>query len=333
MNNRTPVLFSMIALLAILLSACGAAAATQDPAAEQPPSIGGPAIESYNGYAEPQGYEKSVAPGAQPEQPSADTKALPLPTAGVVYSGQGNASANPDAGRMIIKNADMRLQVEDTDVAIDRTTQLVGDLGGYIVSSRTWVQSYYEHNLKYATITIGRPVTQFERGLTRLRELSVQVLDESASGDDVTDQYVDLSSQLANLEVTRDRIKTFLDEAKTVDEALRINQQLSDIERQIEQLKGQINYLQDRSAFSTITVNLEPKLPELVATPTPTPAPDPWKPSETFNQARHTLNLAYRGIVNFLIWLFVVVIPILLPPLLIIWVLWKLLRRRPPKQG
>jgi hypothetical protein len=334
MNNRTPVLFSLLALLALLLSACGAAAATQPPVAEEPHALAGPAVEFPNGYAEPQSSDSSRA-GVVPEgQPEPETKALPLPTAGVVYSGQGAPGANPDAGRMIIKNADMRLQVEDTDVAIDRTTQLVGDLGGYIVSSRTWVQSYYEYNLKYATITIGLPVTQFERGLTRLRELSVQVLDESASGDDVTEQYVDLSSQLANLEVTRERIKTFLDEAKTVDEALRINQQLSDIERQIEQLKGQINYLQDRSAFSTITVNLEPKLPELIPTPTPTPAPDPWRPSETFNQARHTLTLAYRGIVEFLIWLFVVVIPILLPPVIIIWALWKLLRRRrPPKQG
>jgi hypothetical protein len=300
---------------------------------EAPPSIGGPAVESLNGYAEPQSSDMSRASGGQPEQPSADTKALPLPTAGVVYTGEGDASASAEAGRMIIKNADLRLQVEDTDVAIDRTTQMVGDLGGYIVSSRTWVQSYYEYNLKYATITIGLPVAQFERGLSRLRGLAIQVLDESASGEDVTDQYVDLQSQLTNLEATRERIKTFLDQAQTVDEALRINQQLSDIERQIEQLKGQINYLQDRSAYSTITVNLEPKLPELISTPTPTPTPNPWKPGETFTEAKDTLTHAYQGIVNFLIWFFVVIVPIALPFVLIVWLLFRLLRRKPPKQG
>ena len=211
--------------------------------------------------------------------------------------------------------------------------EFVGDLGGYIVSSRTWVQAYYQFNLKYATLTIGLPVEQFERGLTRLRALSVQVMDETASGEDVTDQYVDLESQLTNLESTRERILSFLADAKTVDEALRINQQLSDIERQIEQIKGQINYLHDRSAFSTITINLEPKLPELISTPTPTPAPIPWKPGETFTAAKKTVTLAYQGIVEFLIWLFVVVIPILLPPVLIVWILWRLLRRKPPKQG
>jgi hypothetical protein len=232
---------------------------------------------------------------------------------------------------MIIKNADMRLQVEDTDVAIDRVTQTVGDMGGYIISSRTWVQNYEKYNLKYASITMGLPVGQFERALNRLRELSIEVLDETASGEDVTDQFVDLESQLANLEATRERIKTFLDDAKTVDEALRINQQLSEIERQIEQIKGQINYLQDRSAFSTITVNLEPKLPELVSTPTPTPTPVTWKPGDTFDDATRTLTRAYQGIVEFLIWFFVVIVPIVLPPVLLIWLLLRLLRRKPPK--
>jgi hypothetical protein len=231
---------------------------------------------------------------------------------------------------MIIKNADMRLQVEDTDVAIDRTTQIVGDLGGYIISSRAWYQTHYDgKNYKYATLTMGMPVTQFEKALSRLRGLSVQVLDETASGEDVTNQYVDLQSQLTNLEATRDRIKSFLDEAKTVDEALRINQELATVEAQIEQIKGQMNYLQDRSAFSTITVNFEPKLPEL--TPEPTPTPSPWDPGKTFERAQKTVTKAYQGIVEMLIWVFVVFVPIFLPPVLILWGLWKLLTRKMKK--
>jgi len=47
------------------------------------------------------------------------------------------------------------------------------------------------------------------------------------SGQDVTDEYVDLQSRLGNLEATRDRIRTFLDQAQTVDEALRVNEQLA----------------------------------------------------------------------------------------------------------
>src|SRR5574339_927729 len=139
-------------------------------------------------------------------------------------------------------------------------------------------------------MTIGVPVDQFERMLTGLRELAIRVVDESGSGEDVTDQYVDLQSELQNLEATRARILEFLQAAKTVDEALRINQELANIEGQIEQIKGQMNYLNDRSAYSTITLNLEPEFPVLTPTPTSTPMPTatpiPWNPGETFGEAK-----------------------------------------------
>ena len=170
---------------------------------------------------------------------------------------------------MVIKNGDIKLLVEDTDVAIDRATQAVGDMGGYIISSRVWYQPY---------------------------------------GD-----------------------------GETVDEALRINTELANVEAQIEQIKGQMNYLQNRSAFSTITINLEPKLPELVATPTSTPMPTPtpvaWKPGETFNHAKKAVTYAYQGIIDFLIWILVVFVPIFAPPVLIVWGLWKFFTRKSKKQS
>jgi len=158
------------------------------------------------------------------------------------------------------------------------------------------------------------------------------VVDETAAGDDVTQQYVDLQSQLTNLEATRARIQDFLKDAKTVDEALRINQELSNIEGQIEQIKGQMNYLNDRSAYSTITLNLEPELPVLTPTPTPTAFPTatpiPWNPGQTFGNAKSTVTVVYQGIGDFLIWLGVVILPIVLPPALILWAIWKWLNRK-----
>ena len=318
MKTRVPFFLTLIALVAILLSACGAAATQAPPNVESAPATEAPAMDAY---------------AEAPMQKDSSGAPLALPTAGPVMNESGQPvdanPANASAGHMIIKNADVKLLVADTDVAIDRTTQLIGDLGGYIISSRVWVQPYFEFNLKYATLTIGLPVDQFERALTRLRALAIKVQDETASGEDVTNQFVDLQSQLTNLESTRERIKSFLEDAKTVDEALRINQQLSDIEGQIEQIKGQMNYLQDRSAYSTITVNFEPQQPEIVTTPTPTPTPNVWNPGRTFDHATKTVTSAYQHIVEFLIWFFVVIVPILVPPFLIVWVVWKLLKRKP----
>lgn len=317
MKSKLYLLVLFVLIGGMLLSACGGAAATE--------------TEMY-------AYEGAAATGAPAaiEAPAMANEFVAAQDAGVVDVAKQDPNAPvPEnasyaSSHMIIKNADVRLQVEDTDVAIDRTTQAIGDLGGYIVSSRVWYQDYYDgvesKNYKYATITIGIPVDQFERLLSRLRGLSVKVLDETASGEDVTDQFVDLQSQATNLEATRDRIKSFLEDAKTVDEALRINQELSNVEAQIESIKGQMNYLQDRSAYSTITVNFEPVLPEYK--PAPTPTPNTWNPGETFGNATKTLTSAYQGIVELLIWFFIVFLPIMLPPALILAAIWKFLTRK-----
>ena len=313
MKSRITLLPVFLLLGILVLNACGA------PAAEAP--------------------EVYIDAAAAVEAPAQDAGGAPAPQAeadsasalkeGSVYE-TGSAENVALTTHLIIKSAEMRLLVEDSDQAIDRVTQVVGDTGGYIISSRVWNQAHFDgKNYKYATVTIGVPVESFERVLNRLRDLSIEVLDETASGEDVTDQYVDLQSQLVNLEATRERIKTFLDQAQNVDEALRINQQLSEIERQIEEIKGRINYLQDRSSYSTITVTLEPELPELE--PTPTPEPTSWTPSETVGDAWKTLTKAYQGIIDLLIWFLLVFVPIFAPPVLIIWLVLKLVFRKPNK--
>jgi len=329
MKTRSILLVSFILLAAMIFTACGGAAprATEAPYRELAPAATQPPAPEALGAEMP-------APQSADKLPAA----IPTSAAYAISNAAGETTIIQNTNRKIIKNADIKLLVKDTDIAIDRTTQIVGDLGGYIISSRIWYQDYFGNNLKYATITIGIPVDQFERALTRLRELAIRVVDETASGEDVTDQYVDLESQLRNLEATRERVKSFLDQAKSVDEALRINQQLSDIENQIEQIRGRMNYLADRSSFSTITVNFEPEFPELTPTPTPTATltrtptptstPIPWRPGETFNGAKRSLTYTYQILFDFAIWIFVFVLPIVAPLALVLWGAWRFFRRR-----
>ena len=329
MKSRS-VLFTLLVVGLIVLAAC-APAATEAPSyiMEAPAATEAPAYDEFAA----QSQDAAKVGEGGPAVPGVE--ALPLPTnaAYEIANPSGDLTVLERSNRMIVKNANIRLMVEDTNVAIDRALQVVGDAGGYIISSQVWYQDYYGNSLKYASVTIGVPVVEFENVMRRLRGLAVDVLDESATGEDVTDQYVDLQSQLTNLEATRARIQEFLKDAKTVDEALRVNQELANIEAQIEQIKGRMNYLNDRSAFSTITLNLEPEFPILTPAPTSTPKPTatpvPWKPADTFNDAKGTVTVVYQGIANFLIWLFGAILPIVLPPALILWVMWKLLNRKP----
>jgi hypothetical protein len=321
MNTRRLVLFSLTILAALaLVSACSPAA---------------PATPEYAAATEAPA-EMEVVQTVEVAAPAAQEAPPPAAGATVVAVSVEYQPAVPGSERMIIKNADLRLLVQDTDAAIDGINQAVGDIGGYIISQRVWYETHNEQNYKYATITMGVPVDEFEFALRRLRGLAVRVLDENASGEDVTTEYVDLQSRLKNLELTRDRIREFLDQAKTVEEALKVNQQLSQVEEEIEQVQGRMKYLAGRAAYSTITVNLEPDIPQITptATPTrtPTPTPTPWTPRETIKQAGSGFVDLWQGVVDFSIRFMILGVPCLLPFVgfgVLIW--WLVARRRKNK--
>lgn len=327
-------IFCTFVLLAVLVVGCGA---TATPSGSRAAEVHSPLAATE----EPRTVEKTleaektvevmVEKTQEPVIAPTSAPATPMPLDNTA-SGVLPAAA-PRSDRLIVKNSEMQVTVENSDVAIDRVTQLVGDLGGYIISSRIWYQDWLGASYKYASITIGVPVDRFEAAMRRLRGLALQVDDEHASGQDVTDEYVDLESRLRNLEATRDRIRTFLDKATTVEESLTVNEQLAAVEAEIEAVKGRMNYLFDRSSYSTITVQLNPALPAapipptpsptLIPMPTPTatplPTPTPWSATAIASDAAFTLTSILQTLAGIAIWFGIVVLPLVLPVALFVW--------------
>ncbi|WP_420627418.1 DUF4349 domain-containing protein [Candidatus Leptofilum sp.] len=234
---------------------------------------------------------------------------------------EGSDPAVQSQTRLIIKNGELAIMVVDVDTAVATTTQLVADLGGYIISQQIFdVQTGYSA----ANMQLAVPVTQFENTLTQLRQLG-DVTNDFAGGQDVTDEFVDLGSRLDNLIVTRDRLRSFLDDAETVEEALRINDELKVVEEEIAIIQGRRNYLSDRAAFSTIDLALEPILP----TPTPSPIPTPasWQPGDTAQVALVNLQESAQQTADFSIYYGIVCGPWLLLLAALGWIGWRLQRR------
>jgi hypothetical protein len=240
-----------------------------------------------------------------------------------------------DPNRLIIKNANFDIVVADAAVALDRLAALAAGSGGYLISN----QVHDDGGYKVATVQFAVPADQFEAALQQVRKLAVRVNSESASGQDVSEEFVDLQARIKNQEATADRIRGFLDQAKNADEALKINQQLTQVEQEIEQLKGRANWLQQRAAFSIITVFVQPErptpspTPTLTPTPTPTPIP-PWQPGPTMRQASGRLQVVAQALADALIWLAVFWLPILLPivvvALLVVWLVRRRSHTSPP---
>ena len=280
--------------------------------------------------------------GAGPaEAPKAAAPAAAtVPAAKAADAGQSNTvAALAQVDRDIIKTAQLQMSVDDVDHAIDQIIALAAELRGFILDQRT-----QEAGVKRtATVVLRVPVNTFEEALKRLSEMPGGRLDSrQISSQDVTDQLVDMESRRRNLEATEARIRSFLDQAKTVDEAMRVNQQLADIQRQLEELKGRMEFTKNRAALSTITIDLRVAQPTPTVTPTPTLTPTPtplpgWNPSDTARDASHVTVSLVQRLVDATIWTLVVGLPLALPILLILGLvaLWRRSRpaAAPPRPG
>ena len=234
----------------------------------------------------------------------------------VNQSATGMTSSVLDS-RKIIRNAYLRIEAQDVVSALNTATRLSEQVGGYIVTARTWRNG----ELPYATLSFAVPVERFEEALTQTRTLG-EVQDENVTSQDVTGQFVDLEARIANLEATAERIRGFLDATKTVAEALNVNRELSAIESELEVLKGQRNTLSQQTSFSTVNIDFIP-VPPVVTTGEVLETVQTWSPVRTFNDALDVLLTLARTGVDLAIW----VLTIGLPLLLVLSILWWIIRR------
>ena len=155
--------------------------------------------------------------------------------------------------RMIVRTGDMSLVVEDVPIAIDQITGMADGFEGYAVSSSAWK----EGERLVGRIAIRVPAEHFDDAMEALRGMAVDVTSESTSSKDVTEEYVDLSAKLQNLEATEAQLLKIMEKAETVDDILAVQQQLTNTRGEIEQTKARMQYLERTSATSLIAVSLE----------------------------------------------------------------------------
>ena len=221
--------------------------------------------------------------------------------------------------RLIIRTAELNIVVADTEASLSAITEMIEANGGWVVNSNLY---QYSENAKSGNITVRVPVAGFNSALEAIKGLAVEVTSESSSGQDVTEEFVDLSSRLENLEATAGRVRNFLDEATDVEEALAVNQELSRLEGEIEVIKGRMQYLSQSAGFSTISINLTP---DIAAQPLETQT---WQPGVVVRESFETLVIVLQGVANFLIGTVVVLGPLALLFGLPLWLIARYVLRR-----
>ena len=151
--------------------------------------------------------------------------------------------------RIIVRTADMALVVDDVSRAIDEVSALAESMGGWVVSS--------DRSTKHSGfVSVRVPADSLEETIDELRELAVEVQSEVTTSKDVTDEYVDTTARLTNQQATQTALIRLLERAEKVEDALKVQNELTRVQEEIERLQGRIKFLEQTSAFSLVNVRL-----------------------------------------------------------------------------
>jgi Domain of unknown function (DUF4349) len=194
------------------------------------------------------------------------------PEAGAEAATAGDAlSDDPmapgDFDRKIVRTAELGIRAEDVRRGAATAQEVAARFGGSIISSQT----YRADNVVYADLVISVPSEEFEQALDELRGLGEEVTTDTISGEDVTEEYVDLQSRERNLLAAEQRLLDLYNRAADVQDALSIQRELTVVRGEIEQVQGRIQYLKQRSDYAQITLSIRP----VTSPPKPPPAWDP----------------------------------------------------------
>lgn len=275
---------------------------------------------------------KAVAPQKLPEQAETGTESEGAKT---------ESKAKTD--RLVIRKKSLSMQVDDVRKTYKRIDKIASKYEGRItnasISSDQYPQIYpttpeegtppsfdkdnsdsSQDDSKtgplYATIVIKVPSNRTSAALKEIKQLG-KIETEHESEEEVTEQYVDLNARLRNLQREEQRYLNFFNAAKTVEDMLKIEEQLTKVRGEIESLQAQIDQLEKSARMGTITVYLHE--PTQISKPI-----KDWGFVEAVLEAVQN----FVAVINFMIRAFGALLPLLILILIVVLVIKLILRRR-----
>jgi hypothetical protein len=201
------------------------------------------------------GGEREAAPGFPPASPA------PTNTSGVGFLNEDQRFGvrHGEAPNQQLRNLskivrDGRIGIVVSDGSFG---DAVGDLtfiaerhGGFILSSST-------NNDRSGTFVLRIPAKKFDRALGDIRDLATHVRFQEIRGDDVTAEFIDFQARLRILQERRALLSRLSEDATTADEILRFASQIDDVHLRIEQIQGELRFIRDQVAESTLRVSIQ----------------------------------------------------------------------------
>ncbi len=280
---RTKILVSTLFLLVLLGAACNG---TQSDSSDE-----GVELQNQSRSGERLGQDSKGA--AEPDLGApAPVEGQAAPDIAQDHNSVPQAPLPPLPGTKVIKNASVHIEVKKGSFQdkFSKAGTIAESLGGFVTNSSV---SKVEDKVALGDITIRVPADKYQAALSQLKELG-EVTDESSSSQDVSREFVDLEARERHLRTQEAFLLRLIGEATNVSEMIAIQQQLSNVQLQLEQILGQLQYLRDQTSYSTITAH--------IFEPDAAPGPEPKGIGKAWAEAIAAFKTVISGLIVALGW-------------------------------
>ncbi len=261
--------------------------------------------------------------GQQGQQPSSGTMPQQAQAVGGEYVANEPVENIRLQDRVILRTAALRIVVSDTQAALNEIAGLTEEFGGWVVSSNiNRVNTAAGEEAIRGSITVRVMAERLDEALAQIKSSAISVESENVTGQDVTQQYVDLTSRLNNLQAAETQLQSILENARRTEDVLSVYNELVRVRGEIESIQGQIQYYSESAAYSSVSVEL---VPEALETPIQIVG---WSPEGTARGAFLALLNVLRFIVDVGITLVVLVLPLALLVGVPGWLVYRRVRQR-----
>jgi hypothetical protein len=229
------------------------------------------------------------------------------------YQGTAYDNVLPNMSEKVIRKANLQVQIKKNkfEEAYEKAAVIVSEKRGYISSSKTSAAS---GRITGGQLVIRVPASRFDDMMKSLKGLG-KIKGLEVSSEEVSQEYVDLKSRLRNWRAQEAVMLDLMRRAKTISDSVTIQNNLQEIQMEIEQISGRLQYLDDRVGYSEI--NLSINEPQVV----------PAKSSPAIKSAFKNALEASVAVVSTMIVLIGYLLPLLVAGILI-FVVYKQIRKR-----
>ena len=160
--------------------------------------------------------------------------------------------------RKILRDATLTLEVGAPAETQRKIASIAESLGGFVVTSESKQRQTGDAKQELeVNLVIRVPATQFGLALDQIRSTGSRVIQEKITGQDVTEEFIDLEARLKTQNALESQFLEIMKQANKVSDALEVQRQIAEVRTEIEKLEGRKRFLENRASLSTITVNLQ----------------------------------------------------------------------------